>query len=40
VLVLARNEENKNLLIRLSNAAASVLRITDAKFSVKVTYFE
>jgi LysM repeat protein len=37
---LPEMKENKNLLIRLSNAAASVLRITDAKFSVKVTYFE
>jgi LysM repeat protein len=33
-------KENNNLLLRLSNAAASVLRITDAKFTVRLTYFD
>lgn len=33
-------KENNNLLMRISNAAASVLRITDAKFTVRLTYFD
>ncbi|MBX2930992.1 MAG: LysM peptidoglycan-binding domain-containing protein [Chitinophagaceae bacterium] len=35
---LPEMKENKNLLLRLSNAGAAVLRITDAKFDVKVSY--
>lgn len=33
-------KENNNLLLRMSNAAASVLRIGDAKFAVRLTYFD
>ncbi len=32
-------KENNNLLLRMSNAAASVLGITETKFTVKVTYY-
>jgi len=33
-------KENKNLLLRISNAAASALRITDDKFAVTITYLQ
>jgi LysM repeat protein len=32
-------KENSNLLIRVSNAAASVLRMAETKFTVKVSYY-
>lgn len=36
---LPEMKENNSLLLRMSNAAASVLRITETKFTVKVTYY-
>jgi LysM repeat protein len=33
-------KDNKNLICRLSNAAASVLGITDAKFDVEIVFYE
>lgn len=36
---LPEMKENNNLLLRISNAAASVLGITDTKFTVKVTFY-
>lgn len=36
---LPEMKENSNLILRLSNAAASVLKVADKKFSVKVTFY-
>jgi LysM repeat protein len=38
--VLPEMKENHNLLLRISNAAASVLGVTETKFSVKVAYYD
>lgn len=35
---LPEMKENKNLLLRISNAGAAVLKISDGKFDVKVSY--
>ncbi|HNJ57513.1 MAG TPA: LysM peptidoglycan-binding domain-containing protein [Chitinophagaceae bacterium] len=35
---LPEMKENKNLIIRISNAGAAVLKITEKRFNVKITY--